>query len=82
MTNIELYGAVAFFAILYSFSDAWHDEKVIRGEKKWHFVDAMIKGLVSVFIGVLVYWFTKSYWQGITSGLIVILIRKGSFNFF
>lgn len=80
MEHLTLLGITALFGLLYAFTDAWHDEKVIRQEKKWHFVDAIIKGLVSFYAGIIVYWFTKDV---ILSGIVffgILLIRASVFN--
>jgi len=78
----KILGAVGIFALLYSFIDAWHDEKVIRQESKWHFVDAIMKGLVSVFIGIVFYYFTKDYFLSGVVVFLILLIRACTFNFF
>ena len=90
METINILAGTALFALLYSFSDAWHDEKVIRNEKlkwfrvviDWHTVDAFIKLLVSVFIGILFWFFTQDVILGIIAGSLIVLVRKGTFNFF
>lgn len=82
METIEILGLVGLFAVLYSFADAWHDEKVIRKEKKWHAVDAGIKGMVSAFIGILIWIFTQDYILASIAFLGILVIRAGTFNFF
>ena len=82
METINILSGVGLFALLYSFIDAWHDEKVIRQEKKWHTVDAIMKGLVSAFIAVVFWFFTQDYILAGVVFLAITLIRAGTFNFF
>ena len=82
METLNLIGLIALFGILYSFSDAWHDEKVINQDKAWHKIDAFIKALVSGAIALVTFLFTKDYILMGIIFLLILLIRAATFNFF
>ena len=69
-----------FFGLLYAGSDAWHDNKVIEKDKKWHNIDAFIKFIVSIVFGLIIYYYTKDWLLSSIASGIIFLIRASIFN--
>lgn len=79
---MELISAALLFGILYSFTDAWHDEKVINKLDEWHVIDAGIKAFVSLAISLTIYYFTFDWMLSVLVFATIIASRKWTFNFF
>ena len=75
-------GIISVFAILYSFLDAWHDEKVIKKQNKglfnWHQIDAGIKLMVACVVAYLAFGFT---WVALLVAVGILAVRWLTFDF-